>query len=146
MFSGSVELASSHAISIPLAQFNGPNAMTQYNGQLVQSPSLRGRSNVLTHRQRLEIISLFENQNVTKAQLGRMFGVTESAIRKTIRRKESLMGKTTPTQKSPRSEKSSAAERQIKSAAEQNNPVVVELQENYPAMKESVKTESNLAN
>ena len=100
----------------------------------------------MTHRQRLEIISLFENQNVTKAQLGRMFGVTESAIRKTIRRKESLMGKTTPTQKSPRSEKSSAAERQIKSAAEQNNPVVVELQENYPAMKESVKTESNLAN
>ena len=57
------------------------------------SASLRGRSNVLTHMQRLEIISLFENQNITKAQLGRMFGVTEGAIRKTIRKKDFLIGK-----------------------------------------------------
>ena len=60
----------------------------------------RGRSNVLSHNQRLEIISLFENEKVTKAQLGRMFGVTEGAIRKLIRKKDAILEKPMPTDNS----------------------------------------------
>lgn len=59
--------------------------------------SNRGRSNVLSHFQRLEIISLFENQKLTKAQLGRMYGVTEGAIRKTIRKKDLILQKSLPS-------------------------------------------------
>lgn len=55
---------------------------------------IRGRSNVLSHYQRIEIINLFETKNITKAELGRMYGVTEGAIRKTIAKKVSLLEKT----------------------------------------------------